>query len=157
MEPSDVELRAVDPEHADARACIEAYFAELGERSGAAFDRRTSVSIAPDELRPPAGVFLIAYRDGVPIGCGTLRHRGAGVPSDIKRMWVSRDARGLGLGRRLLTALEQRAVADGASAVRLDTNRLLTEAIALYRSAGYVEVPAFNDEPFAHHWFKKRL
>jgi ribosomal protein S18 acetylase RimI-like enzyme len=154
---TSVELRAVDPEHPDARRCIEAYFAELGERSNAAFDRTTSISIDPDELRPPAGVLLIAYRDGVAVGCGALRHRGAGVPSEIKRMWVSRDARGLGLGRRLLTALEQRAAADGAVAVRLDTNKGLSEAIALYRSAGYVDIPRFNDEPFAHHWFEKRL
>ena len=47
--------------------------------------------------------------------------------------------------------------ASGATAARLETNKTLVEAIALYRSAGYVEVPAFNDEPFAHHWFEKRL
>jgi ribosomal protein S18 acetylase RimI-like enzyme len=72
-------------------------------------------------------------------------------------MWVAEAARGLGLGRRLLGALEARAAAAGAQAVRLETNRNLVEAIALYRSAGYVEVAAFNDEPFAHHWFEKRL
>jgi ribosomal protein S18 acetylase RimI-like enzyme len=53
--------------------------------------------------------------------------------------------------------MERRATEHGARAVRLDTNRHLTEAIAMYRSAGYVEVPRFNDEPFAHHWFEKRV
>jgi ribosomal protein S18 acetylase RimI-like enzyme len=72
-------------------------------------------------------------------------------------MWVAESARGLGIGRRLLAELEARAAQSGAPAVRLDTNRALVEAIAMYRSAGYVEVPAFNDEPFAHHWFEKRL
>lgn len=65
--------------------------------------------------------------------------------------------RGLGIGRRLLTELETRASRHGARTVRLETNRALTEAIAMYRRAGYREVPAFNDEPFAHHWFEKQL
>jgi ribosomal protein S18 acetylase RimI-like enzyme len=72
-------------------------------------------------------------------------------------MWVADSVRGLGIGHRLLAELERRAAAHGARAVRLDTNRHLVEAIALYRSAGYVEVPRFNDEPFAHHWFEKPL
>jgi ribosomal protein S18 acetylase RimI-like enzyme len=72
-------------------------------------------------------------------------------------MWVADSARGLGLGRRLLGALEAEVVRSGAPAARLETNRVLTEAISLYRSAGYVEVPAFNDEPFADRWFQKEL
>jgi ribosomal protein S18 acetylase RimI-like enzyme len=70
---------------------------------------------------------------------------------------VSPQIRGLGLGRRLLTELEKQASARGTEVLRLETNRNLTEAIALYRAAGYTEVPAFNDEPYAHHWFEKRL
>jgi ribosomal protein S18 acetylase RimI-like enzyme len=72
-------------------------------------------------------------------------------------MWVAEPARGLGIGRRLLAELEARAAERGSRVVRMETNRALTEAIALYRSAGYVEVPPFNDEPFAHHWFEKSL
>ena len=72
-------------------------------------------------------------------------------------MWLAESARGLGLGRRLLHELEERATRAGARTVRLETSELLHEAIALYRSAGYEEVPAFNDEPFAHHWFAKDL
>jgi ribosomal protein S18 acetylase RimI-like enzyme len=72
-------------------------------------------------------------------------------------MWVAESARGLGIGRRLLTELEARAMLSGACTARLETNRALVEAIAMYRSAGYIEVPAFNDEPFAHHWFEKCL
>ena len=70
-------------------------------------------------------------------------------------MWVAPAARGLGLGRRLLTELEAHAAGHGARASRLETNRALGEAIGLYRAAGYREVPAFNDEPYAHHWFEK--
>ena len=72
-------------------------------------------------------------------------------------MWVAQSVRGLGLGRRLLTTVEEHARVAGAQVLRLETNRALTEAIALYRSAGYQEVAAFNNEPFAHHWFEKDL
>jgi GNAT superfamily N-acetyltransferase len=99
---------------------------------------------------------VVAYLRDEPVGCGALKHFDDGV-TDIKRMWLAEAARGLGLGRRLLETLEQRAAAAGARTVRLETSDLLVEAVALYRSAGYREVPAFNDEPFAHHWFEKRL
>ena len=72
-------------------------------------------------------------------------------------MWVAPSTRGLGVGRRMLGALEAWAADQGAPAVRLETNRSLTEAIAMYRSSGYVEVDAFNDEPYGDHWFEKRL
>jgi ribosomal protein S18 acetylase RimI-like enzyme len=72
-------------------------------------------------------------------------------------MWVDSTTRGLGVGRRLLTELEACAASHGAGSVRLETNRTLVEAISLYRSAGYVEVAPFNDEPYAHHWFVKQL
>ena len=72
-------------------------------------------------------------------------------------MWVAREARGLGLARRLLAEVERRAAKAGAKVLHLDTNRALVEAIALYRRSGFVEVPPFNDEPHAHHWFEKRL
>jgi ribosomal protein S18 acetylase RimI-like enzyme len=101
-------------------------------------------------------MFLVAYVRGEPVGCGAVKHH-PGAPSEIKRMWVAESARGLGIARRLLAALEADAVRSGASVARLETNRALVEAIGLYRSAGYAEVPAFNDEPFADHWFEKRL
>ena len=72
-------------------------------------------------------------------------------------MWIAESARGLGIGRRLLGELEAQASRTGATTVRLETNKSLTQAIALYRSAGYVEVDRFNDEPYAHHWFEKRI
>jgi ribosomal protein S18 acetylase RimI-like enzyme len=72
-------------------------------------------------------------------------------------MWVAPAARGLGLGRRLLSCLEAEAAANGARTVRLETNHALAEAIGLYRASGYREVAAFNNEPYAHHWFEKAL
>jgi DNA-binding MarR family transcriptional regulator len=151
-----VEIRDVDPAGSDARQCLRAYVEELNDRWEAGFDPSAGVSAEPHELTPPAGCFVIAYLHGEPVGCGGVKHLSGG-PSDIKRMWVSPSARGLGLGRRLLTELEQRVRDSGASVARLETNQVLVEAISLYRSAGYREVPAFNDEPFAHHWFEKPL
>jgi ribosomal protein S18 acetylase RimI-like enzyme len=90
------------------------------------------------------------------VGCGALKLHGK-APAEIKRMWVSPSVRGLGLGRRILRELEDRAREGGVTVARLETNRTLSEAISLYRAAGYQEVEAFNDEPYAHHWFEKRL
>ena len=151
-----VEIRPVDPTHPDARHCLRSYFAELDRRSDRPFDPATGATAEPHEIRPPAGILLIAYLREAPVGCGALKHH-ADAPSDIKRMWVAEPVRGLGIGRRLLAELEARAVAHGDRSVRLETNATLAEAIALYRSEGYVEVPAFNDEPFADHWFEKIL
>ena len=151
-----VEIRTVDPNHPDARQCFRAYFAELDSRSESGFDPAAGISAEPHELTPPAGRVLIAYLHSEPVGCGAVKHH-ADAPSEIKRMWVAPSARGLGLGRRVLAELEALAAESGASTTRLETNRALVEAIALYRSAGYREVPAFNDEPFADHWFEKKL
>ena len=64
---------------------------------------------------------------------------------------------GTGASRRLLSELEAHAAAYGVTVLRLETNGSLAEAISLYRTSGYREVDAFNDEPYAHHWFEKTL
>lgn len=156
LSSAEVEIRRVDPAGADARRCINAYFTELGRRSNGGFDPSASISAEPHELTPPAGVFLVAYLRREAVGCAGVKHRPGG-PSEIKRMWVADGARGLGIGRRMLAELETEARQSGAETVRLDTNRALVEAIAMYRKSGYVEVERFNDEPFAHHWFEKPL
>jgi DNA-binding MarR family transcriptional regulator/GNAT superfamily N-acetyltransferase len=144
------------PSTPDARWCIDQYFLELSSRFEQGFDPSRSIPAQVHELTPPAGELLIARLRGRPVGCGALKfHHGA--PAELKRMWVAPEARGLGLGRRLLVELERRARAAGARVVRLETNRALKEAIQLYRSSGYREVAAFNAEPYAHHWFEKRI
>ena len=153
---SAVRVTACDPRHRDARRVIRAYVTELADRFEAGFDPALSISATDDEMSPPAGLFLLATLHGEPAGCGALKFR-PGAGAEIKRMWVAPEARGLGLGRRLLTELEARAAARGVRTLRLETNRALTEAISLYRSAGYREVAAFNDEPYADHWFEKML
>jgi DNA-binding MarR family transcriptional regulator/GNAT superfamily N-acetyltransferase len=151
-----VKVKRLDPAHPEARHCLRAYFAELDRRFETGFDPDLSISAEDDELRPPAGLVLVATLRSEPIGCGALKfHKDA--PTEIKRMWVTESARGLGVGRRLLTELESHAAQHGARIVRLETNRSLLEAINLYRSAGYVEVDPFNLETYAHHWFEKTI
>ena len=151
-----VEIREIDPASRDAKQCLRSYYAELNRRSDKPFDPKVGSTAEPHEIRPPHGLFLVAYLRDAPVGCGALKHFPGGA-SDIKRMWVAESARGLGIGRRLLLELEARAAEHGSRVVRMETNRALVEAIALYESAGYVEVAAFNDEPFADHWFEKAL
>lgn len=153
---TSVQLLPVDPSHPDARQCLRAYFAELDGRSQDGLHSDAALPVQPRQLRDPEGCLLIAYLRSEPVGCGGVKHP-AGAPAEIKRMWVSPEARGLGIARRLLEELERRAAAAGARTVRLDTNRALTEAISMYRSGGYRKVAPFNDEAFADFWFEKRL
>jgi len=151
-----VEITLAMPDSAAAQWCLEQYFAELGERFDTGFDPARSNSASPDEMTPPAGFFALARLDGAPVGCGVLKvgSRGTG---EIKRMWTAPSARGLGIARRLLRWLEATAREAGLTRLRLETNRTLVEAQALYRSEGFQEVAPFNAEPYAHHWFEKRL
>jgi DNA-binding MarR family transcriptional regulator/GNAT superfamily N-acetyltransferase len=153
---SAIEIEICDPGRPQARRAVQAYVAELARRFDDGFDPALSISATEDEMTPPAGLFLLATLHGEPVGCGAVKFH-PDAPSEIKRMWVSVEARGLGLGRRLLAQLEACAKARGVRTLRLETNRTLDEAISLYRTAGYREVAAFNDEPYAHHWFEKTI
>lgn len=153
---SVVHIAPTDPRSAKAQWCLEQYVAELNERFDAGWNPARSISAQPHELTPPAGMFLVAHLRQEPVGCGALKFH-AEAPSELKRMWVAPRVRGLGVGRRLLNELEAHARQAGVAVLRLETNRALTEAIELYRRAGYEEVEAFNSEPYAHHWFEKRL
>jgi DNA-binding MarR family transcriptional regulator/GNAT superfamily N-acetyltransferase len=138
-----------------ARYCLERYFEELAARFEGGFDPKLSISADAGELTPPRGYFVLATLEGDAVGCGALKcHADFG---EIKRMWVKGAARGLGVGRRILLRLEELARSRRIPLLRLETNDTLKEAQALYRSSGYREVPAFSAEPYAHHWFEKRL
>ncbi len=150
-----VQLRLGDPRSRSARHCLESYFAELARRFDAGYDPSRGIPATPDELTPPRGYFVLATLNGEPVGCGALKcHRDHG---EIKRMWVAPSARGLGIGKRILQRLEELARRRRIPLLRLETNKTLKEAQALYRASGYREVQPFNDEPYAHHWFEKRL
>ncbi|HEX3383023.1 MAG TPA: helix-turn-helix domain-containing GNAT family N-acetyltransferase [Paraburkholderia sp.] len=156
LQPCLVRFAIEDPANDDARSCFEQYFAELNQRFDSGFDPSLSLSADAHELTSPEGALILARLHGNPLGCVAIKlHKRA--PAELKRMWVSPSGRGLGLGRQLLAEAENHARKMGARKVRLETNRTLAEAIHLYRSAGYVEVEAFSAEPYAHHWFEKKL
>jgi DNA-binding MarR family transcriptional regulator len=153
---SMVRVEPCDPDRPAARWCLDQYYQEIGRRFEGGFDVTRARPTPPAAMMPPAGLFLVAWLREEPVACGALLLHGTQA-CEIKRMWVAPSARGMGLGARMLRELEERGRQAGARAVRLDTNRALQEAIALYRRTGYREVPPFNDEPHAHHWFEKPL
>jgi len=153
---SAIQVTVRDPQRPDARSCLRAYFSELARRFDTGFDPALSISAEDEELTPPAGLLLVATLHAEPVGCAAVKFHDS-APAEVKRMWVAPAVRGLGLGRRLLTDLEAHAAARQVRTLRLETNRVLDEAIGLYRAAGYREVAAFNEEPYADHWFEKTL
>jgi DNA-binding MarR family transcriptional regulator/GNAT superfamily N-acetyltransferase len=106
-----VEIVPEDPASEAARSCLQSYFAELDARFDDGFDPHVSIRAEAEDLVPPAGLLLVAWLDGDPVGCGALKFHGR-EPAEIKRMWVSQSVRGLSLGRRMLRELE-RAAAEG--------------------------------------------
>jgi DNA-binding MarR family transcriptional regulator/GNAT superfamily N-acetyltransferase len=152
---STVEVRQCDPRQRDARFCLQTYYDELAVRFPDGYDPAAS-PVADAEMTLPAGLLLIAYLHGEPVGCGALifQPNGAGL---VKRMWVAPMVRGLGLGRRVLSELEDRGRANGVRLMRLETKDVLSEAIRMYQTSGYREVAPFNDEFYADHWFEKTL
>ena len=149
-----VTIEDAHPASATAREAMGRYFAELGERFG--FGARKLDAADAAALQPPGGVFVLAVSDGGPVACGGLQTIEPGV-AEIKRMWVHGPWRGAGLGSRLLRHLEDRARQLGHLTIRLDTNRALTEAMAMYLGAGYRPIERYNDNQYATHFFEKPL
>ncbi len=152
---SAVRLRVEDPRSKAAQQCLTSYFEELAKRFESGFDPARGIPATVQDLTPPHGFFVLATLCGEAVGCGALKcHPTYG---EIKRMWVAASTRGLGVGKRILGRLEELARERHLPLLRLETNKALTEAQALYTSSGYREVRPFNDEPYAHHWFEKAL
>lgn len=151
-----VKIVEVDPRSGEACSCLAQYYAELERRFESGFDVSRSRDPAPHDMVRPKGAFLVALSDRHPIGCVGLKGTGEGH-AEIKRLWVSREARGFGIGKRLMTAVEDVARELGITTLRLDTNKALPEAAELYRRTGWAETSRFNDDPYADYFFEKRL
>ncbi|WP_420310912.1 bifunctional helix-turn-helix transcriptional regulator/GNAT family N-acetyltransferase [Streptomyces sp. YS-B37] len=149
-----ITVALVDGAAEDARACLDAYAADIDARFPEGFDKTDLVR--PEEVTGDAGAFFVAYEEGRPVACGALRTLEPDT-GEIRHVWVHPGARRLGLARRILAELEQAAVEHGFTVVRLDTHAALTEAQAMYRACGYAEIPAYVDHVYADHWFEKRL
>lgn len=149
-------IAEADPRGEPARACLQAYYDELSRRFATGFD--VALSRDPDaaDMVRPRGTFVLAWSEGLPVGCVGLKGDGGDL-AEVKRLWVSPPARGLGLARRLMTAVEDTARELSIGVLRLDTNSALPEAIELYRKTGWVEIPRFNDDPYPDVFFEKRL
>ncbi len=164
--PPPVSFRTVPPDSPQARRVVERYFAELSDRFEGGFDVEAYTGGSPVS-RPDAagdgaggdsagGLLLLGTRAGDPVACGALQPIGPGI-AELKRMWVDPELRGQGVGRMLLAHLESLARKRGDRVVRLDTNKTLNEAIAMYERAGYRRIPRYNQNPYAHVWFEKQL
>jgi len=152
--PIDVVLEP--PGSVEARWCLGEYFKEIAARFESGFDpTKHGAGVSAEEMTPPAGYFFLARLNGRAVGCGALKR--VGEAGEIKRMWTAPSARGIGVARKILATLEGKARELGLDSLRLDTNRALPEAHALYRREGFVEVAPFNDQPYAHLWFEKKL
>jgi GNAT superfamily N-acetyltransferase len=149
---SGPDLRVVDADDPDALGLLEMYFAEL--RSRLAFF--AAPSLADLQADGERGVTLVAYDKGRPVACGSLRLLDRDT-AEVKRMYVAPEARGRGVGRRILRALEDQARSRGCSRVVLDTAAPLNEALSMYPREGYVDIERYNDNPYAARWFEKRL
>jgi GNAT superfamily N-acetyltransferase len=144
-----------DPEEPPASELLAAMRAELiGAYDNAS--RLDNPPLLPDELRPPDGAYYVGYEGPVTVAGGGLRRLGDGV-AEIKRMYVRPEARSRGVAAALLRALEAAALALGYAATRLDTGPKQVTAQRLYRAAGYAEIAAYNENPFACFWGEKRL
>lgn len=156
LRASSIEFTPADPRTEDAARCLQQYYAELAARFPGGFELHADDAPDADEFVPPSGRMLLARLFGEPVGCGAIRTLEPGV-AEIKRMWLSPRVRGMGVGRRLLAELERVAFERKLRTVRLDTNGSLAEALRLYRATGYREIPRYNDNPYAQHWFEKSL
>jgi DNA-binding MarR family transcriptional regulator/ribosomal protein S18 acetylase RimI-like enzyme len=147
-----IEIVPVADDAPDARRCLSAYAAELAGRFPEGYDPATL--LAPGTLD---GTFLLGREEGVAVACGLWQRLSSFSASsaEIRHLWVSPAARGLGLSRRLLRALEEDAASRGITTLRLGTHSSLSEAIALYRSSGYREIAPYDGSPYNQLAFEK--
>lgn len=151
----EVDLRSAVADSPESVRLLAAYERELVSL-GVTLNHGWAGGVTPDQLAPPLGAWLVGWRGEEAVACGGVRLLSPEV-CEIKRMYVDPSARGAGLARRLLTALEEAGASLGASIARLDTGRDMAPAVGLYRATGYVEIDDYNGNPDAGWWFEKRI
>jgi len=154
--PDRIEIAEEDPRSPDARACLQAYYAELARRFEGGFEVHLSRDPEATAMIPPRGAFFLARLNGAPVGCVGLKGDGSAT-AEIKRLWIAPDARRRGLASLLMARAEDAARALGIARLRLDTNSALPEAEALYRATGWTGIERFNDDPYPDLFFEKVL
>ena len=150
-----IEIHPVRADQPPADRLLAAMVAEVTRLYGPPEDRNAPTA-TPDELWAPHGSYLVVSEDGAPVAGGGFKAPAPGL-AEIKRMFVVEEARGRGHARRLLVALEDAARSLGHTRLRLDTGPKQPFARALYESAGYRPIPAYNANSAASFWGEKRL
>lgn len=152
----ELEFSIVDATSPTARWAMGEYLDELAVRFPEGFDSDSAIDEAPATLNPPHGFFAIVGAAHSSSGCGGV-HFLDNERGEIKRMWVAPESRGQGVATAILGYLESQIRQSGRTIALLDTNRVLTNAIALYERCGYEHISRYNDNPYAHFWFRKNL
>lgn len=160
-----VSWREVAVDDLAAQSLLTEYFASRALGFPASQGEYRTVFPDPEQFVPPRGVFLAVEGEDLAgeaadVGCGGIRRiadQDGLVTFEVKHLWLQPHVRGAGAGRALLHELERRAVALGAQLLVLDTNDTLEAAGGLYRSSGYAEIAAYNDNPNATTWYAKTL
>lgn len=137
---TDVTLGIESPRQADVERLLEA----LDAYQSGLYPPESNHFLDVEALAAPGIRFFVARRNGQAVGCGALRIDASGY-GELKRMFVSPEARGLKLGRRILDRIEAEARRESLACLRLETGIHQPEALGLYRSAGYVERDAFGE------------
>ena len=150
------DIRPADPDDPAAQSCLAAYFQLLAQTVPGV---STGLFPLPDpnaqHYRLPHGAFLIAWSNTTPLGCVSLRRLTPEL-AEVKRLWVAPAARGHGLARRLMLAIENQARSLAYTRLNLDTNAALTAAITLYETTGWTPTAPYTGFP-STHWFQKTL
>jgi len=144
---------------ADLQATVQlfnAYASSLGIDL-AYQDFATEVATLPGKYAVPTGELLLARANhGEPLGCVGLRPIEPDGCCEMKRLYVSPKARALGLGRALVAAIIGKAIQMGYREMRLDTLPTMTEAISLYKKAGFAPIDPYYETPIAGTLFLAR-
>ena len=139
MSKPEISIEPEDPRQADVRRII----AESGAYLQALYPSESNHVVDVDALAAPDAVVLVARRNGELLGSIAFRVIAPGH-AEIKRMFVRAEARGHGVGRRLLEALENAARRRNVERISLETGIRQPEAIGLYRASGYRDCPPFG-------------
>ena len=149
-------IECVSPLDPRAVVCLEAYYEELARNLKSGFDVNLSADPEASDMEHPRGAFLLAMLDGMPIGCIGLKGTDKGY-AELKRLWIVPSARGMGLAKRMMTEAENEARGLGIKCLRLDTNSVLSDAVAMYHKLGWTEIERFNEDPYPDLFFEKDI
>lgn len=153
--PHRIEITLESPAAPVSLTLQDAFFVDIAARYPD-WHPGSSQSVSVEELSRPRGAWLVVYLDGRPVGCGGVQAVEEEV-CEVRRLFLDRSARGLGIGRVLLRSLEEQARHLGYGRIRLTTGDAQPEALALFVSSGYMEIPPFTDGAFTRYWMEKEL